>query len=627
MNECYPNYPGRQHLVLDGVWDFFWLGEADVAAVGAPSCDGLPMESAPVPGCYNLAGERIGQRGAALYRTRFRFPAGAARLKLGGLGLYARIWLDGQELGQVRNPYATISYDLELTAGNGGSHELLILVDNRFGDESTVPLFKPNADFYGYGGIYRSVTLTQLPQLRLERVKVSTLDTASGRVRLEVRLSAAAAALANAGKLRVHYAFDDGETLEADIAAGASASASAAASPSSSASAPANAGVLVIETTVPEHRLWSPATPNLHRLRLSIAAVTSTAATTTAPTATTPTAAGEGNAAVIYDTIVERFGIRTVATRGRDILLNGEPVLLLGLNRHESHPQFGAVQPAQLIYDDLQLARELNANFIRTAHYQPDNALLDACDRCGFLVWAESFGWHQPEADALNPLSASLLVEATATLVEESLNNPSVIIYGFLNESCSDTVGGRALYERLAATIRSLDATRLVSYASDRFEDDICFDLADVIAINPYPGWINRPGSRDWIGNCLTHIRPEFDRLARYFSDLPEHTGKPLLVSESGACGIYGMRDRARAQWSEEFQEDYFDEAIRAVLDNPRYVGTTLWQMHDTRSFVNVGPDIRCKTRGFNNAGLLDEYRRPKLAFDKVKELFARYGR
>lgn len=181
-------------------------------------------------------------------------------------------------------------------------------------------------------------------------------------------------------------------------------------------------------------------------------------------------------------------------------------------------------------------------------------------------------------------------------------------------------------------TLRDADSSRLISYASNRFEKDLCFDLADIISINPYPGWIGGRAPVDeadkikiWATPSLSRIRPEFDRLAEYFSTHPQYAQKPLLVSESGACGIYGIRDRARSQWSEEFQQDYFDEAIRAVLDNPRYLGTTLWQMIDCRSFANVGPEIRTKPRGYNNAGLLDEYRRPKLAFDTVKSLYERY--
>lgn len=592
MNAHYPYYPGRHCLNLDGIWDFKWLGDVDSVTFDPASDDCGFDEIAAVPGCYNLAGERIGKRGVALYRTTFRFPAGAARLKFGGLGLYGRVWVDGVYLGQIRTPYTSVSYELELGERQGDYHELIVLVDNRFGNEQTVPVFKPHADFYGWGGIYRSVTLMQVPALRVERVKVSTLDIATGRVRLQVRLGGQWATGEAGERLRVCYTFDRGvlHERETTICAGQK--------------------TFTIETQVPEHRLWSVGQPHLHTLELSVAPCTS----------------GSDSS----DSIVECFGIRTIETRGREILLNSKPIRLLGVNRHESHPQFGASQPPQLIADDLQLVQELNANFIRAVHYQPDSNFLAACDRKGVLVWAESLGWDQPEADATNAETVALFKEAVVSLVEESLNNPSVIIYGFLNESCSDTPAGRKLYALLVETIRQLDDTRLISYASNRFEKDLCFDLVDIISVNPYPGWIGRAqgaGAGSWLEDYLACIRPEFDKIARYFGETPRYAAKPLLVSESGACGIYGMRDRMRAQWSEEFQQDYFAEAIASVLENPLYAGIALWQMYDTRSYVNVGPQIRVKPRGFNNAGVLDEYRRPKLVFDTVQTLFEHYGK
>ncbi|EIP97374.1 beta-galactosidase/beta-glucuronidase [Opitutaceae bacterium TAV1] len=592
MSTRHPLYPERHSLLLDGLWDFAWLGDTDAVAFRPAAHDAVFDEIAAVPGCYNLAGSRIGGRGAGLYRTRFAFPSGHARLCFGGLGLYARVWLDGHDLAEIKNPYATIAIDTDIrpAAGGGDRHELLVLVDNRF-DPARVPVFRPSSDFYGYGGIYRSVTLTRLPDTRVERVKITTLDIATGRVRLEARLGGRIPQ-----KLRIRYAFDGGAPAETVLAA------------------PAGKQPLVIETQVPGHRVWSPEHPALHTLSFGISCAE----------ADGPFEEG--------DAVIEQFGIRTITTLGREILLNGSPVRLLGLNRHESHPQFGPAQPGQLIADDLQWARELNANFIRAVHYQPDSGFLDACDRAGFLVWAESLGWAQPESDAQDPEIVALHRHSAIALVDACLNHPSVIIYAFLNESCSDTPDGRRLYQNLAQTLRDADSSRLISYASNRFEKDLCFDLADIISINPYPGWIGGFGDmandpdRLWTTPVLARIRPEIDRLARYFAETPAHAQKPLLVSEIGACGLYGVRDRARAQWSEEFQQDYFDEAVRAVLDNPRYAGIALWQMFDNRSFVNTGPSVRTKPRGYNNAGLLDEYRRPKLAFDTVKELFRRYG-
>ena len=556
----FPSYPERLTLCLDGAWEFAWLGDrVDVNAIG-PSAE-VYGETAAVPGCFDTAGERIGQRGVGLYRREFHFPAGQCRLTFGGVGLYARFWFDGREIGRCKIPYSTVEFDL---AVEDGVHEIVVAVDNRF-DPVNVPLFKPNTDFYGYGGIYRGVTIQQLPKLAIDRIRIVTEDIEVGLIRVELTLRGIAPKI-----LKFQYGFDGSEMT------------------------PAEARVVhnqvAFEVEVPEFRLWSPERPELHRIAVEIRT----------------------------DYVEERFGIRSIEVRDRWILLNNLPIRLLGVNRHESHPEFGPVQPTQLMVDDLKYAKELGANFIRGAHYQQNPEFLELCDRMGFLVWEESFGWGQPESDAGDPATVSLFCRAGATMARSSLNNPSVIIYGFLNESCSDTVAGRELYRKVIAAIRAEDDSRLISYASNRFERDICFDLADIIAINPYPGWISE--CDDWTRSNLVAIEPAIRRYAEYFSKA-QYSGKPLLVSEIGACGIYGIRSRDRAQWSEEFQADYFEEAIDAVLGNPRYCGITLWQMADCKSYVNSG-QIRCKPRGFNSAGLLDEYRRPKLAFDTVKRLF-----
>ncbi len=559
----FPFYPDRLTRLLDGAWDFAWLGDAvDVNAI-VPSLE-VFNETAAVPGCFDTAGERIGCRGAGLYRKWFHFPAGLCRLSLEGLGLYARIWFDGNEIGQCRIPYATLEFDFSV---EDGMHELVIAVDNRFNPENA-PLVQPCNDFYAFGGIYRSVSIQRLPELAIDRLRIKTLNLETGLVRVELSLRGAVPEM-----LAFQYAFDGAELQRAE--------------------ARVEKNEIAFEVEVPDFRIWSPEQPDLHTLCVRVG----------------------------RDTIVERFGIRTIETDGCQLLLNGEPLRLLGVNRHESHPEFGPVQPTQLMVDDLKYAKELHANFIRGAHYQQNPEFLELCDQMGFLVWEESYGWGQPAADAEDPVKVELFCRASAAMARASVNHPSVIIYGFLNESCSDTMAGRDLYRKIIESIRAEDDTRLISYASNRFDRDICFDLADIISINPYPGWISE--CDDWSRNNLEAVKPEMDRWADYFS-APQFAQKPLLVSESGACGIYGIRSRERAQWSEEYQSDYFATAIDAILGNPRYCGITLWQMFDCKSYTLCG-QIRTKPRGFNCAGLLDEYRRPKLAFDTVKALFRRH--
>ncbi|HBC86932.1 MAG TPA: hypothetical protein DCZ94_08270 [Lentisphaeria bacterium] len=559
----FPHYPERRHICLDGIWDFSWLGfECDIVKLkpAALKYDGHMA----VPGVFDTCIDLFGRRGVGVYRRKLHLESVAGQklcLKIGGLGLYARLWWDNREIGECKLPYSTVDYDFD--AGKGTEHELIIAVDNRF-DPGRIPLFNPNYDFYGYGGIYRSVSLQVLPVLRVERVRVSTMDVSKGLVQLKILLGGKAPS-----ELEFSVGFDYGliKKLRKKVVK----------------------GEIVLEQLVPNFSPWSPGSPSLHTVQVKI----------------------------IGDSIVERFGIRTVRTEGQKILVNGKPVRLVGVNRHEAHPELGPAQTSHLMLDDIRLMKDLGCNFVRCVHYPQDQAFLDICDETGMLVWQESMGWNNTGKEALDPQFRKLQIEQTRLMVCNSINHPSVILWGFMNEGCSETKAGRRLYMDLAETVRAEDPSLLVTFASNKCEKDLCFDFVDVIAINIYPGWI---WPTDWLTETSKMIKPCVEAKAKFASS-PDLAGKPFIISEIGACALYGCHDRANAQWSEEFQAEYFAEACRCVLGNPRFAGIALWQMFDTRSFVNAG-EVRCKPRGFNCAGLLDEYRRPKLAYDTVRKIF-----
>jgi beta-glucuronidase len=91
-----------------------------------------------------------------------------------------------------------------------------------------------------------------------------------------------------------------------------------------------------------------------------------------------------------------------------------------------------------------------------------------------------------------------------------------------------------------------------------------------------------------------------------------------------GTCGVYGQRDPAAAQWTEEFEAEYDTAVIDTVFAEKEICGLALWQFTDARSYHRDGSTIRTKPFAQNLAGLYDGYRRPKLVVDAVKLGFAR---
>lgn len=576
--QTYPLRQTRPALSLDGLWQFAFVSDdhTPLADVAIPADFN---ETQTVPGVFDTELAHHGRRGIGFYRREIALPFAMDAdtrllLRIGAIGLAARFWIDGILFGDSQLPYSSFELRLPSLDVTKATHTMVIAVDNRFVPKAT-PLFSPNFDFYAYGGIYRSLILEKLPAgPAIDRVQVTTLDVEKGDVRLRFHLQNTPD-----GDVAASFGFDYGQQQSVTLQV--------------------KDGQADLVATVPNARPWTCETPNLHTVMATVGS----------------------------DTIVERFGIRIFATRGQDILVNGQPVKLLGACRHEANFDLGPAIPVNQMLADLKLLKGMGSNFIRCVHYPQDQQFLDLCDEVGIYVWQESMGWNDAEASIAQPQFAELQVEQTRLMVGNSFNHASIIIWGFMNECASHLPEYHDLYVRQAATIRSFDPTFLVSYACNRLGhnkdgilQDICFEVCDIVSFNIYPGWIGGPCT--WNNTSSELIRPCFDQLAVDVDRHPGSAGKPLLMSENGCCGIYGMHDPGMAQWSEEYQADYVATAVKALLDNPRYNGFSIWQFIDSRSYVNAAPGVRCKPKGMNYAGLVDEYRRPKLAYYAVKELY-----
>ncbi len=560
----YPMFPAREILNLNGVWDFNFIGDAELESLNPANFEFNDLM--PVPGAFDCTPTYYCKRGVALYRTTFRLDHTCCNtwIKLDGIGLRGRFWMDGEEIGSTALPYSALEFDCASMAA--GPHTFTAAIDNRF-DPEKMKLFLPGFDFYAFGGFYRGVSLhTFCEPYGFERVQVRTVDYRTGRVSLRFMFRGDVPE-----QVSVALRFNTEEDFcqfDLDLVNAAA----------------------ELEIEVPDFKLWSPESPNLHTVEV----ITES------------------------DRIIERFGIRQVAAGHKIILLNGEPIYLKGFNRHESHPQFGPASPEQLMIEDLQNLKDLNCNFVRGAHYPQDPRFLDLCDRMGMLVWEESLGWGNDAAQMADPEFRQLQEEQTRIMVRHSINHPSVIIWGFLNEFASGTQEGYDICKQLVDTIKAEDNSRLVTFACSHVRNDICHDLVDIIAYNIYPGWIM---AADCMDEPPETILPEQKLVVDYFrARVP--ADKPIMVSEMGCCAVYGQHDRAAAQWTEEFQAEYLEKVIQTVFGTDELCGLTIWQFNDAKSFLRKGANIRCKPFSYNLAGVFDMYRRPKLAAGVVKKLF-----
>lgn len=572
----YPRYPNRSVRRLDGLWDFAALGrEAEADEVRPEWIDF--SHRIDVPSAFNAYPAWAGQRGLFAYRTTIPTePGRAACLRLHGAGMWHRILIsdDGgqsyQNIEETALPYSGLSVELPPTGSN--ERILLLLSDNRF-DFDRVPLQEEYFDFYAYGGLFRSVDYHEVPPARLDRATVRTLDLDAGHLHIEV-CCAGSSQDDRPGRLSI-----DGHPV-ADF------------------TLPAGARSHAIEVTVPDLAPWSPKCPTLHELTVTL---------------------GEGAAA---EQLVERFGHRQIEVRDGALRLNGQPLHLRGFCRHEAHPECGPALPWYRLVQDAQLIRSSGGNFVRGAHYPQDPRFLDLCDELGLLVFEESLGWQQGLRHFSSPGYGDACERQTRLMVRNSINHPCVILWGFLNEGESHRPESEGLYRRLAAAVREEDASRPLTYATNHPEDDRSLDLVDVVSINTYPGWY---GDFNGPERPLDTIIPRIRELVAMMADRPETRGKPVLLSEIGAGALHGWHDLHRVHWSEEYQSDLIEVVCREVMDNPDLLGVALWQFCDGRTYAN--PRALGRPRAFNNKGLFDEYRRPKMAAETVKRIFSEAAR
>lgn len=546
----------RQHTVrpqqeLTGkLWHFTPLqGEraGEAFPVPTPSC----WETYPGFGLY---------RGEGRYETRFA-GSGNLRIECKGVSHTATVWLDGEQIAAHYNAYTAfhaVAKDVP-----AGEHTLAIVADNRFSEQSA--LHVPN-DYMSYGGISRPVVLEQIGDAFIEYVHVTPAKK-DGVWHVHARVCVHALKSAPV-LLRVRIA-------EKELVFDAQ-------------SLPEGESVFEGDLSFDNVSAWSPEAPVLYTVTATLE-----------------------RGGVPFDDLIDRFGFREVAVSGKNILLNGAPLRIKGVCRHEDHPQYGCALPFAAMAYDLALIRDLGANSVRTAHYPNDEVFLDLCDELGMLVWEENHARGLSLEQMQNPNFERQALGVTREMVTQHYNHPSIYIWGILNECASDSAYGKTCYQEQFACIRALDRSRPCSFASCKFKTDICFGLPEVVSYNIYPKWYHDTPAGEYLADLYDWVQRE-----------TEGAGKPFLVTEIGAGGLYGCRSPYATKWSEEFQTKTLREQLEAVLSFEDCAGVYIWQFCDIRISEEWWGG---RPRTMNNKGVVDEYRRPKLCYEVVKETFHKF--
>ncbi|MCU1536863.1 MAG: glycoside hydrolase, partial [Humibacillus sp.] len=426
---------------LDGDWRFRLFEEAVTGA--SPSDPGDGWDTVAVPGHWQLAGApdawpygrpaytnvlfpipvdppRVPRDNpTGEYRTTFSVPDGWLQqgrvvLHFAGVDSWFEVSLNGRVLAQSHGSRLPTEVDVTDVL-QPGDNLLAVRVT-----QWSAFTYVEDQDQWWLSGIFRGVSLEHRPAGGLEHVVIdASYDHVSGHGTFRVdaeRTAALAGDLGDLGDLVV-------EVPELGLRLGAGERASVPVEP------------------------WSAEGPRLYAVRL-----------------TTP-----------VETVELRVGFRTVAIVDGVFTVNGAPVKLRGVNRHEFEPDRGrAVTPEAMLEDVLAMKRH-HVNAVRTSHYPPHPHFLDLCDAHGLYVIDENdlethgfepLGWHGNPTD--DPAWTDVLVDRVTRMVRRDAHHPSIVLWSLGNEAGS----GRNL-AAMAAAIRELDPSRPLHYEGDWSSADV----------------------------------------------------------------------------------------------------------------------------------------------------------
>ena len=510
-----------------------------------------------VPGDWNTQDERLFfYEGTVWLQRYFDYqPQGNCRalLYFGAVNYDCHVWVNGKRAGHHVGGFTPFNFDVTDLLHEGRNF-VIVKVDNKR-NASAVPtqIF----DWWNYGGITRDVLLVSVAPTYIEDYSLQLDKTIKGKKRfinfsLQLnRKEAGREVTLSIPELKLK------QTLMTDAEGQVSSK---------------------FQVQGSKLSLWSPTNPKRYHVELTL----------------------DG------ETINDSIGLRTIETRGKQILLNGEPIFLKGICLHEEKPNGGgratSTEDARKL---LSWAKELGCNFVRLAHYPHNEYMVREAERMGIMVWSEipcywTIDWTNEDTyqNAQRQLS---------DMIRRDHNRANVIIWSIANET-PHSAERDAFLGRLARYARSQDSTRLISMAMEvtgasnyvnRLQDNM-HELVDVVSFNQYVGWyrdVNDAPKMRW--------------------EIPYD--KPVIISEFGGGAKYGLHGEKNQRWTEEFQENLYRENL-AMLDKiDGLSGTTPWILKDFRSPRRVLTGIQDY---YNMKGLLSDKGERKKAWYVLKEWY-----
>ncbi|WP_069998962.1 glycoside hydrolase family 2 protein [Cellulosilyticum sp. I15G10I2] len=496
-------------------------------------------EETVVPSVWNTQKpEYFYYEGPAVYSRKFNYQSQGEDkviIKFGAVYYEAKVFVNGEFVGCHKG--GSTPFYIDVTHVLKEENRIIVVVDNTRKKEQ-IPTI--NTDWFNYGGIYRDVEMIRLPKAYIKDFSLALDNDSLDTIVCEVEIN-------EENSDTIYLEIPELEIKQSIPLEG-------------------KIGKLILK---PEQiKLWSPESPYLYDVKLQY---------------------GE-------DIIHEKIGFRQVKVRGNAILLNDQPIYLNGICVHEESIANGKAITDEEIIENIKLAKELNCNYMRLAHYPHTERAAQLADELGIMLWEEIPVYWAIEFD--NSISLEDAKNQLTELIKRDKNRASVISWSVGNEN-PDTDSRLTFMSKLAILAKKLDPTRLITAAClvnhvDLKIEDRLEEYLDVMAINEYYGWYD----------------PDFNKLTQILEN--SNPNKPVIISEFGGDGKAGHHGTIHDLGTETFQENIFKKQVEIFQKTLYIKGTTPWILYDFRS-----PRRHAKYQeGYNIKGLLSKDKKhKKLAF------------
>ncbi|MEX0288314.1 MAG: glycoside hydrolase family 2 TIM barrel-domain containing protein [Flavobacteriaceae bacterium] len=453
---CFAQNAERSKTCINANWRF-QLGNPE-ANYFDPELDDSNWELVHVPHSLELTSmdlngyqddkyQKTFMRNVGWYRKHIQVTSERHKkvfLEFEGVHQVTDVWVNGKHVGKhAVGGYTPFHFDISSFVNYGTTNLVVILADNRRRDD--VPPDPGPMDYIKFGGLYRDLYLVETNPLHItfnwesERsgqfITTPTVDPVNMNGTVNIKTGVKNEGSVESNTTVVERLIDHRGIVVLKL----------------SQTRIINPGEEVVFNQIgsieDDFHLWSIDDPYLYRVNTRVY-----------------------NEEILVDEIENKIGFRKIEiSNTQGVLLNGDPVKLIGTNRHQHYGFIGDAMPNSLHYKDVLQLKKLGMNVLRTAHYPHDNAVLEACDELGMLVYEEAPTWMSIGNEAW----FDNFENATRAMVRNHRNHTSVFIWGA-------GINHRGYVPRAHNVIKQEDPFRFTASQSSRWTGWQTSGLTDI---------------------------------------------------------------------------------------------------------------------------------------------------